>query len=323
MKAMILAAGLGTRLRPLTLERAKPAAPFMRRPIILRLVDHLRALGVSGFRINLHHLPETVEEVFEASDNSVSFMFEPEILGTGGGLKNNETYFDDEPFLMVNGDIVTSIDLKPLIDFHLRERPLATMALMEQEPPYEHFPVRIDEAFNLHNFKGLISNGRPLDKRYAFIGAHIIDAAIFDFIPPQRHYDINSQAYVKAMRVGKRVCGFPLKGWWNDLGDPVRYLEAHINPLTECPGISLEERISPKARIDPSTIVDQYSVIGDGCEILGEAVVSNSVLWENVKVDESARLENCLVGSSVKIDKDRSNEIITNNGARTFQSRST
>ena len=122
MKAMILAAGLGTRLRPLTLERAKPAIPLMGKPILIRLIKSFMEQGATNFRVNLHHLPHTIERIFETpawQDLPVSFSHEPRILGTAGGLKANESFFDQETFLMVNGDIVLDFPLAEAVAFHI------------------------------------------------------------------------------------------------------------------------------------------------------------------------------------------------------------
>ena len=115
MKAMILTAGLGTRLRPLTLERAKPAIPLLEKPLVVRLITKLLRDDVTAFRLNLHHLPDTIETIFRCpqwADLAVSFSYESQILGTAGGLKANESYFHSGAFLMVNGDIVMDFPLE-------------------------------------------------------------------------------------------------------------------------------------------------------------------------------------------------------------------
>ncbi len=319
MRAMILTAGLGTRLRPLTLELAKPAAPLCRKPIILRLAQYLEAQGVEKFRLNLHHLPETIEEVFQGTQLDVSFRFEPKILGAAGGLKNNEDFFENKPFLMVNGDIFTTCPLKPLIDFHLRERPLATLGLIEQKPPYAHFPVRINKEFELFDFKGSTIKGVPRSEVFVFTGVHVLDPEIFQYIPKSEPYDINSQVYVNAMKAGERVCGFPIKGYWNDLGDPNRYLRAHMDLLSGVAGPLNEIPIAHDATIDPSARIGPTSVVDNGCVVGASTVIENSVLWPDVKIYGSTKLNNCIVARSVKITGNHSNKIITNNGTSVFE----
>ena len=163
MKAMILTAGLGTRLRPLTLERAKPAIPLLERPLVVHLITKLMKDDVADFRLNLHHLPHTIERIFQSTasgDLPVSFSYESQILGTAGGLKANESYFDGDTFLMVNGDIVIDFPLKEALAFHKENKPLATLILYPQSAPYSYFPMQIDEDGLLRNFKGACLGGK-------------------------------------------------------------------------------------------------------------------------------------------------------------------
>ena len=139
MKAMILAAGLGTRLRPLTIERAKPAIPLIGKPLVVTLIEKLIENGASDFRINLHHLPHTIEKLFNSTPWShlpVSFSFEPQILGTAGGLKTNEAFFQSGTFFMANGDILQDFPLAEALSFHREHGALATLLLYQQDPPY-------------------------------------------------------------------------------------------------------------------------------------------------------------------------------------------
>ncbi len=173
MKAMILAAGLGTRLRPLTLERAKPAIPVIGKPLVVRLIEQLMKNGADSFRLNLHHLPDTVETVFRsapAGDLPVSFSYEPEILGTAGGVKANESFFDQGTFLLVNGDIIMDFSLGEALEFHRRRKALATLILYPQSHPYVYFPVRIDENGVLNHFKGIQDTSTPHQAAYVFAG---------------------------------------------------------------------------------------------------------------------------------------------------------
>ena len=164
MKAMILAAGLGTRLRPLTLERAKPAIPLLGKPLIIRLIEKLMQQGATDFRLNLHHLPHTIENLFQSppwDSLPVSFSHEPRILGTAGGLKANEAFFDQGTFLMVNGDIVLEFSLEEAIAFHRDRKALATLVLYPQQEPYRHSPIRVDDEGHFRHFKGIWPGNTP------------------------------------------------------------------------------------------------------------------------------------------------------------------
>ena len=164
MKAMILAAGLGTRLRPLTLERAKPAIPLLGKPLVIRLIEKLAQHGATDFRLNLHHLPRTIEDLFRIGpwdSLPVSFSYEARILGTAGGLKANEAFFDQGTFLMVNGDIVMEFPLEEAVAFHQQREALATLVLYPQQAPYRHSPIRIDEEGRSPQFQRDMAGREP------------------------------------------------------------------------------------------------------------------------------------------------------------------
>lgn len=321
MKAMILAAGFGTRLRPLTLERAKPAIPLLGKPLVVRLIQRLLGSGITAFRLNLHHLPHTVEQAFAAGPRAqlpVSFRYEPEILGTAGGLKASEAFFDNEPLLMVNGDIVLDFPLLDALAFHRSSGALATLVLRRQSPPYRFTPLRMDRDGRLCNFKGTTPPGKPGSDTYLFTGVHILQPRIFDFIPPGRFWEINDQVYPTAMAAGEEVFGFPIDdGYWNDVGDPSRYLQAQRDLLLRGQGHSLVCK-SPEAHVVEPADLGPFVSLERGCIIEGETVVENAILWEDAKLKRSARVRNSVLGSGVTVDSHCMNKVVTRNGEMSF-----
>lgn len=321
MKAMILAAGLGTRLRPLTLERAKPAIPLLGKPLVIHLIERLLGSGVTSFRLNLHHLPHTIEDVFESgtqADWPVSFRFEPEILGTAGGLKASENFFDNETLIMVNGDIVMDFPLQEALEFHKSSGALATLVLRPQEPPYRFTPLRVDKTGRLCNFKGTNVNGEALSGTYLFTGVHIMSPRIFDYIPPGRFWEINDQVYPAAMAQGETVLGFPLsEGYWNDLGDPCRYLRAQRDALLRGQGDSLISRAPDTQVLAPSRL-GPFVSLEPGCVLEPESEAENSILWRNSSLKRGVRVKNCIIGSGVAVDADCRNKVVTRNGEISF-----
>ena len=316
MKAMILAAGLGTRLRPLTLERAKPAIPLMGKPILVRLIERLVEQGADEFRINLHHLPHTIEQIFERApfdDFPISFSYEQHILGTAGGLKANESFFGQETFLMVNGDIVLEFPLGDAIAFHKEREALATLVLLPQTAPYTYAPVRIDHDGLLHEFKGAGKSGTPRPEAYLFTGVHILEPEIFDYIRPGEFYEINDQVYPDALRRGKKICGFPVQGYWSDLGDPVRYLEAQRAMLVKS-GIAACAYISPRARVAPRATVGPFVSAEAGCILEDNSEASNALLWENVRLLRGSSVRNCIIAADVTVQGEKVNMIVTRGG---------
>lgn len=316
MKTMILAAGLGTRLRPLTYERAKPAIPLLGEPLLIRLIHWLTAQGGEAFRINLHHLPHTIESLFATSpwdSLPVSFSHEPEILGTAGGLKANESFFDDSTLVMANGDIVADFSLTEALRFHKERRALATLLLVKQEPPYRYVPVRIDRENRLRDFKGACPGGDLLPDAYVFSGVHILQPEIFRFIPGNQFYEINDQVYPEAMRQGLGVYGYPVDGYWNDLGQPWRYLEAQ-RALMERTGMQAAVHPASGSDIAATSRIGSFVSVGQDCRFEAESSAENSILWDRVRLRGHASLKSCIVGSDMTITDAHELRIITRHG---------
>jgi len=316
MKAMVLTAGLGTRLRPLTFERAKPAIPLLGTPLVIRILERLLRDGVTDFRLNLHHLPESIERIFDEpawNGMSVTFSHEPEILGTAGGLKANESFLDDRTFLMVNGDIVADFPLAEALSFHRDRRALATLILYPQPQPHRHYPIRIDSEGRLLNFKGTWPGGPPRPETYVFTGVHILEPAIFDFIPPKVFFEINDQVYPQALAMGKGVLGFPVDGYWNDLGDPGRYLAASRDLLLR-EDASPWIRLSPDANVESETHVGPFVVAGSGLVMEAGSSAHMAVIWDDVRLKRGSSVRNSIIGSGITVDAAVQNKIVTRYG---------
>lgn len=323
MKSLILTAGLGTRLRPLTLERAKPTIPLLGKPLLFWLLENLLSQGVDGFRLNLHYLPHSVEQIFErvpGLNMPVSFAHEPEILGTAGPLKANEAFFDNDTFLMVNGDIVIDFSFREALAFHKNQGALATLLMFPQPSPPRYFPIRIDAEGNLLNFPHISRTGDALPHNYVFTGIHILEPEIFQFIPHGVPYEINEQVYPEAIKRGAKVLGFPVSGYWNDVGSPQRYLEAQRDLLNFETKLCVSGTkipytcVSPEARIEESAAFGPFSTAGEGCLVRSESIVENSILWEDVEVMEKAHVQNCIAGSGVILKNHVHNKIVTRFG---------
>ena len=316
MKAMVLTAGLGTRLRPLTLERAKPAIPLLGKPLILTIIEKLRALEVKECRLNLHTLPETIKRCFNlALENisGVSFSYEPQILGTAGGLKSNESFLTDETFLMVNGDIFFEFDITKVIDFHVRNDSLATLALWPQMPPYRHTPIRIDSSYRIHSFP---RTGGPWQKdgqAYVFTGITVLSRDIFRLIEPNGFSEIVTDVYEPSIIKGLKICGYPVKGYWNDLGTPASYL-ATQKEVFEYSGISPSHIIDDGVVVHEPQRIGPYVSIGQGSIIEEDCQIRDSILWEDCCVRRGARIKRCIVGRGVCLKGDLENRVITLNG---------
>lgn len=234
MKAMILAAGLGTRLRPLTASTPKPLLPVGDIPLIVWNLLLLRQHGIHEVIINLHYLGHMIQEALGDGARwgiQLTYSNEPEILGTGGGLKAAEDFFSGEDFLVLNGDTLIALDLSEMLQSHASCRPLATMVLRE-DPHLEQWGV-VETA---EDGRVLRINGRGCDpdrahsrvKRRMFAGVHVLNPQVLVHCPAGQMSSI-IDAYVKELERGSIIMGYDHVGYWSDVGTPERYEQAQMD----------------------------------------------------------------------------------------------
>ncbi|MDP3285673.1 MAG: nucleotidyltransferase family protein, partial [Desulfobacterales bacterium] len=232
MKALILAAGLGTRLAPYTDHTPKPLFPVAGRPLLDIIIRNLEAAGCDEIIINTHHLHNKIDAFLNSQKYSipVKTLYEPAILGTGGAIKNAGAFWNNRPFIVINSDIFTDIDLLEVYRFHLDHNHPATLVLTD----YEEFNnVLVDEdnfilGFENHSANSLSSTNHGNIKRLAFTGIQILNPDILDFIPADL-FSNSIDAYRQMISCGKKLHAFtPKKHNWNDLGTPEKYIETVI-----------------------------------------------------------------------------------------------
>ncbi len=287
MKAMILAAGFGTRLWPLTIGRTKPAIPFLNRPLIGFTIDYLRRYGFEDIIINLHHEPDSVRrQIGDGSQFGVRIHYsveEAEILGTSGALDNVRDQLNKETFVVINGKIITDIDLAAALETHRQKSALATLVL-KPNPKCERFSeVKITEDGRIQEFAGFPNSQLPTpNSPLMFTGIHLMEPEIFEYIPRGIFSDSVRDVYPKAMADGKVIAAHitASDSSWFELSTLQRYLEISLEFL---------------ARESRDVVMDE------GCQVDHSAQIARSVLWKRVRVESGARLTNCVVGDDVTI----------------------
>ena len=223
MKALILAAGLGTRLRPYTLATPKPLFTVAGRPLLEIHIGNLAQAGCEAVGVNTHHLPGPIEAFIAARRFGipVRLRHEPAILGTGGAIRNWADFWDQRPFMVVNADIYTTIDLRQVYEFHLRHRPAATLVLVD-DPEFN--TVSVDAAGRVSGFAG--SRDSAPAGALTFTGIQVLDPVVLDYLP-QSGFCHSIDAYRAMIAAGLRVLALvPDRGQWKDIGTPERYREA-------------------------------------------------------------------------------------------------
>ncbi len=313
---MILAAGLGTRLLPLTREIAKPAIPFANRPLIHYCLEWLGENGIDMVVINLHHQPQSIVSVIEERSwpFEIHFSHEPSILGTAGGLKKAERFLKDGTFVIVNSDCLFEVELAAPVAYHEEKGALATMVLKEKPPKDPYGTVRTDKAGRIIGIEGPDMR-KGQGRGYTFTGIHIFEPEILRWIPPDRSTEMSHMVYPRLIQERRGAWGFLTNAFWAEVGRHETYLEAHRQFLVRHAfGAVTEGRLSPHVRLVPPAIVGldcqiedeaqigPMAVLGPGCHIGRGAIIEDSVLWEKVTGGPGAHVRGSIIGHEVTID---------------------
>ena len=290
MRAMILSAGYGTRLWPLTEDRTKPAIPILGKPLVGYVAEYLAKYGCGEILVNLHHRPDSVRRALgDGSKFGVELYYieEPEILGTSGALDNAREYLQDETFVVINGKIISDIDLNAAMQTHRESGAIATLVLLPNTKR-ERFTVVETSGGLLRGFAGMpaapASSEEPAP--LMFTGIQILEPRIFDYIPRGVFSHSTTHVYPQAMEKGEPVAAHVANGNWYELSTLQRYLDISLAMLAE--------------RSEAFTA-------GPRCEISSAALVSEAVLWDGVVVEAQARVKRAVLGDGVHI---RSGDVI-------------
>ncbi|MDQ3907239.1 MAG: NDP-sugar synthase [Acidobacteriota bacterium] len=314
---MILAAGYGTRLWPLTIDRAKPALPFMGRPLVGYVAEYLARYGCGDIAVNLHHRPESVRAAL--GDGSrfgvrLTYVEEPVILGTSGALDNAREFFGRETFVVVNGKIATDIDLSAALRTHRETGALATLILRENAERERYSTVNVsggrvlgfgpspqasDNAGDANSVsqkesvpgsrkkgESNLSGGDPAsggarsDVPLMFTGIQILEPRIFDYIPRGVFSHSTVDVYPRAIERGEVIAAHVAEGYWYELSTIRRYLDTSV-ALMRSQWRSVE--------------------LGEGSRVESGAEVSDAVLWESVVVESGARVRGAVLGAGVRV----------------------
>ncbi|QGU00853.1 Mannose-1-phosphate guanylyltransferase / Phosphomannomutase [Candidatus Syntrophocurvum alkaliphilum] len=322
MKAMIMAAGVGSRLMPMTIDIPKPMVPMGNKPLMENIVNLLKHHEFKDIIANLHYQSSVITNYFDNGSKfgvSIQYSKEDELMGTAGGVKKCD-WFLDETFVVVSGDALTDINLTDLVNAHKRKGALATIALKEVED-VEHFGIVItDEEGKIDKFQEKPRKQEALSKT-ANTGIYIFEPEIFKYIPNKQFYDFGKQVFPHLVKIKAPFYGIAIDEYWCDVGNIDTYRQAHNDILenrvkVQTSGKVLEKDIS-KVLIDDSVEMGKNInfrgnvVIGENCKIGDNSSINNSVIWANTVVGEKSVLNNCVIGDNCNIGK----QVIINQGA--------
>lgn len=330
MKAILLAGGKGTRLRPLTLNTPKPIVPIFNRPFLCYQIDLLKQIPeIDEVILSLNYQPGRIEDLLGDGRElgvTIRYLVEPMPLGTAGAVKYAEQYLD-EAVLVFNGDVLTHLDLAAVVRLHRERRARATIVLTPVENPSAFGLVETDADGNVRRF---LEKPKPHEISCDTInaGIYILEPATFDRIPKQTNWSIERRFFPSLVADGQTFVAYVSRGYWIDIGTPERYVQVHRDimdgrftaaPFTPSsakaavvtPGVTIDDQahIEGPCFLDQGTIVragariGPYTVVGRDCTIKEDAVVAGSILWPDTEIDREAVVRDAILGRGCQVGR--------------------
>src|SRR5215208_2728942 len=328
MKAMVLAAGKGTRLLPLTGEIPKPMAPIVGKPMIQHIFELLAGSGVDETHINVFHLAESILACYgersQVEGMLVNVSREERLMGTAGGVKRLAERFD-ETFVVVMGDALTDIDVGKLTAFHKECKALATLALMPVSDTSQYGVVRLDGEGNILAFQEK-PDPKEAISTLANTGIYVLEPRVLEYIPENTFFDFANDLFPRLLEAGEKFVGYRGDFYWSDVGTLEAYRVAQSDALAgkvrvAIPGERLGENlwidgdawihqsallegpvvIGPGAVIEQGAILSGNVTIGSGCRVCPRATIKGSVLLPGSSIGVGAYLEGCIVGPGYEV----------------------
>jgi mannose-1-phosphate guanylyltransferase / phosphomannomutase len=307
MKAVIMAGGEGTRLRPQTSNLPKPMLPLVGRPMMEHIVSLLRRHGITDIVVTVAFLPNAIRSYFgDGSELGVSMVYatEESPLGTAGSVRNAREQLT-ERFLVISGDVLTDIDLTSVIDFHEKNEALATIALCAVENPLEFGIVITRDDGTIERFLEKPGWGQVFSDTIN-TGIYVLEPEIFERIPGGRSVDFSGEVFPAVLEAGEPLYGYVADGYWEDVGTTAAYLKAHEDILdgkvdVDVAGFELRPGIfiGKGSTIDPSVHIESPAFVGENCTIdQGVALGPYATVGANTQVAERAELQRSVIGEN-------------------------
>jgi mannose-1-phosphate guanylyltransferase len=299
MKAFILAAGKGTRLRPFTDALPKPLIPVLNRPVMANIMTLCKEHGFTDFIANLCYKGEQIEQAFGDGSSygvNLQYSWEEQLLGTAGGVGRQADFLKDSTFVIVSGDVVTDIDLSQMLAFHRSRGALITMAVKEVDDPSRFGIVVTEETGRILSFQEKPAPGKE-KSRLANTGIYILEPEVLDYIPAGEVFDFGHDLFPKLLAMAAPIYAMRTDAYWSDVGTLPQYLSTHWD-LLEQPGFYKKDRIGKNTIIEHGAVVSDKALIGDNCHIHAGAVVTGlSCVSDHMILTADARVANSVIWS--------------------------
>ncbi len=328
MKAMILAAGVGSRLDPLTRNVPKPMVPIINRPVMEYLIELLKKHGFNEIMVNLYYLGDQIQDYFGDGSKwgvKIYWSVEDQLWGDAGSVKRCEDFFKDETFIVIGGDDLTDMDLTKLLKTHKDKKALSTIALSLVDDPSEYGIVLMNEDSRITRFLEK-PKGEVIFSNTANTGVYIFEPEIFELIPRGVFYLFGKQVFPLLLEQHRPLYGHLTAAYWKDVGNLKVYQQTHIDVMaglvnTKLPLNEVRKYVwmGENVQIDPTAEISypvaignnvqilagakvlENTVLGDNCAVEEGATVKDSILWEGAVAMRQTHLERCVVGKGCKV----------------------
>jgi NDP-sugar pyrophosphorylase family protein len=328
MRAVIIAGGEGTRLRPLTLSVPKPVVPVVDRPFLRFQLDLLRAAGVADVVLSLGYRPERIQAAFPggaAAGLRLHYVVEDTPLGTGGAVKNAEGLLDGET-VVLNGDVLTDLDLAGVVAEHRRQGAAATLVLTPVPNPAAYGLVELDREGNVTRFLEKPSPDQ-ITTDTINAGIYILDTRLLALMPPAVNHSIERAFFPTLLARRERVRAHVHRGYWIDIGTPEKYRQVHRDILEERLAVPLDGRplrgghVHATAEVDDGARLAGPFYVGPGCRVAAgaeirpgtvltagvtveaRARVSDTIAWAGTQIGAEAEIDGALLGTAVRVGR--------------------
>ncbi|MFC2015952.1 sugar phosphate nucleotidyltransferase [Chloroflexota bacterium] len=327
MKAVVMAGGEGSRLRPLTIGRPKPMVPMVSKPVMGHILDLLKQHDITEVVITLHFMPEVIQSYFgdgQPFGMDIHYAIEETPLGTAGSVKNAQEFLD-EPFIIISGDAVTDIDLQKVIAFHQEKGAEATLTLYRVPNPLEYGVIITDAEGRITQFLEKPSWGEVISDTVN-TGIYVIDPSVLDLIEEGVPTDWSKDVFPKLLADGRPLYGYVADGNWTDVGDIAEYMRAtgdvlHHRVHTELLGKHIggevwcaqDVEIAPDAqlygpiylgrevKVKGGVVIKGPTVVRDYTTIDNRAQIDRGIIWRNTYIGEAAEIRAAIVGRSCTV----------------------
>lgn len=321
-KAMVMAAGVGSRLDPLTRAVPKPLVPIANRPVMDILFERLKEAGIRDVIANTHYLSQKIIDRYKDNDLGINFNYvnEENLSGTAGGVKKCQFFFDkDSDFIILSADGLSNADLKAGIEAHEKSGAIATIGIKKIAP--EEIPNFGVVVTDKNGFITEFQEKPPIEEAKSdFIntGIYIFNYKIFDYIPENTFYDFAKNVFPSLMADGVKINTFIVEEYWSDIGTIDQYIQSTkdlfegLYKINHSGIVKTKEGayISGKSLIPQDTKIIGCNTIGNNCTIGKNVTLKNCIIWDDVKIKDNSVLENCVLGTKNIAEGSLSNKII-------------